>query len=174
MRGLTNRDTLERFMRELGKASTAETRVYFTGGATAVLFGWRASTIDVDLELVPDRDEMLRAIAALKDELQINVELAAPSHFIPELPGWETRSPLITRHGSVSYYHYDCYAQALSKIERGHAQDRLDVIAMLDGGLIQPPRLRELFESIESALYRYPAIDPPSFRRAVDEALKGR
>ena len=60
------------------------------------------------------------------------------------------------------------------KIERGHAQDRLDVIAMLDGGLVQPQRLRELFDAVETELFRYPAIDPPSFRAAVNAALTGR
>lgn len=157
-------------MRALGSAATADARVYFTGGVTAVLFGWRDSTIDIDLELVPDRDELLRAIATLKDQLQINVELAAPSHFIPELPGWEMRSPFITREGPLSFYHYDLYAQALAKIERGHAQDRLDVMAMRDAGLVEPARLRDLFAAIEPEMYRYPAIDPRSFRAAVDAA----
>ena len=99
MRGLTERDGLRRFMQALGDAAATDTRVYFTGGACAVLLGWRASTIDVDLQLVPDRDDVLRAIASLKDRLQINVELVAPSHFIPELPGWETRSVFIAREG---------------------------------------------------------------------------
>lgn len=170
MRGLTDRDAVARFMRALGIAATSDARVYFTGGVTAVLFGWRDSTIDIDLELVPDRDELLRAIATLKDQLQINVELAAPSHFIPELPGWEMRSPFITREGPLSFHHYDLYAQALAKIERGHAQDRLDVMAMRDAGLVEPARLRELFAAIEPAMYRYPAIDPRSFRAAVDAA----
>jgi hypothetical protein len=89
-------------------------------------------------------------------------------------PGWETRSQFIAREGAVSFYHYDFYAQALSTIERGHAQDTLDVTAMFEAGLIQPPRLRELFEAIEGALHHYPAIDPPSFRRAVDDALRTR
>lgn len=171
MRGLTERDRLSRFMTALGAAATAETRVYFTGGACAVLLGWRPSTIDVDLQLAPDRDELLRAIAVLKDELQINVELAAPSHFIPELPGWEMRSVFIARHGRIGFYHYDFYAQALAKIERDHAQDRIDVAAMFDHGLIERERLRELFESIGDQLYRYPAIDAAAFRRAVEARL---
>ncbi len=79
MRGLTDREVLDRFMTALGKAGHEPTRVYFAGGATAVLFGWRSSTIDIDLELVPDRDELLRAIVDLKERLRINVELAAPS-----------------------------------------------------------------------------------------------
>jgi hypothetical protein len=168
MRGLTEIDRLRQFMRGLGDAAEADARVYFTGGATAVLLGWRPATIDIDLELVPDRDDLLRAIARLKERLQLNVELASPAHFIPELPGWETRSPFIVREGKVSFYHYDFYAQALAKIERGHAQDQQDVAAMLAEGRIEPKRLRELFEAIVPQLYRYPAIDPGSFRKAVE------
>ena len=172
MRELTDRGRLDRFMRALGQAAVADARVYFTGGATAVLLGWRAATIDVDLELVPDRDDLLRAIAALKEELQINVELASPAHFIPPLPGWETRSVFIAREGHVSFYHYDFYAQALSKIERRHAQDVIDVATMFERALIEPARLRELFKAIEDQLYRYPAVDPASLRRALDECLR--
>jgi Nucleotidyltransferase of unknown function (DUF6036) len=174
MRALTEIERLRRFMRALGEAAEADARVYFTGGATAVLLGWRASTIDVDVQLVPDRDDLLRAIARLKEQLQINVELASPAHFIPELPGWETRSVFITREERVSFYHYDFYAQALSKIERGHAQDQVDVAAMLTEGRVVPERLRELFEAIVPQLHRYPAIDPGSLRRAVDLALAPR
>ena len=42
---------------------------------------------------------------------------------------------------------------------------------MLGRGLVDPQRLRELFAQIEPELYRYPALDPASFRRAVEEAL---
>lgn len=101
----------------------------------------------------------------------MNIELACPSDFIPELPGWEGRSPCIGREGPLSFYHYDFYAQALSKIERGHAQDREDVRAMIDRGLVVPAALRQHFDEIEPFLYRYPAIHPPSFRKAVEEAM---
>lgn len=158
-------------MRALGAAAAEDTRVYFTGGATAVLLGWRATTIDIDIEIVPDRDDILRMIPSLKESLQINVELASPAHFIPELPGWRERSTFIAREGKVSFHHYDFYAQALSKIERGHAKDRADLAAMLRDGLVEPARLRELFESIVPEIYRYPALDVASFRRALDEAL---
>ena len=55
MRELTGRESLARFMRALGAAARDSARVYFTGGATAVLFGWREATIDIDVELVPSR-----------------------------------------------------------------------------------------------------------------------
>jgi len=174
MRRLAEEDGIRRFMRSLGTAAREETRVYFTGGVSAVLMGWRPATIDVDLTFVPDRDDLLRLLPALKDELQLNIELAAPSHFLPELSGWEARSPFIAQEGKVSFHHYDFYAQALAKIERGHAQDRVDVRAMLDRGLVEPDRLRGMLATIVPDLYRYPAVDPASLQRAVDEALADR
>lgn len=40
-------------MRAAGEAAAREGVCYLTGGATAVLLGWRATTIDVDLRLEP-------------------------------------------------------------------------------------------------------------------------
>lgn len=158
-------------MRALGAEARVDTRLYFTGGATAVLLGWRDTTIDVDIRFFPESDALFRAIPSLKEKLQINVELASPADFIPELPSWEGRSPFIIREGKVSYHHYDFYAQALAKIERGHTQDVGDVQEMLRRGLIDPARLWQFFVEIEPRLYRYPAIDPSAFRRAVREAV---
>jgi len=163
---------LEQFMRALGRAATAPCVVYLVGGATALLHGWRETTIDIDLKMIPDVDAVYRAIPRLKEELSVNVELASPDDFLPELPEWRERSEFVAHHGEVEFRHYDFYAQALAKIERGHAKDLRDAAAMLERGLIQPSRLRELFASIEPGLYRYPAIDPPSFRRAVEEFLE--
>lgn len=169
MRELADSNRIERFMRELGRAVEVEGRVYLTGGATAVLYGWRATTIDVDIKLVPDRDEILREIPRLKEKLDLNIELAAPSDFIPLPPGWEERSPLIGREGKLSFHHFDPVAQALSKVERGHSQDIQDVQEMIANGLVDPAEALSQFESIEPDLYRFPAIDPASFRKAVIE-----
>jgi hypothetical protein len=158
-------------MRHLGRETRSPARVYFTGGATAVLIGWRASTIDVDIGIEGDSREILRAIPGLKESLQINVELASPSDFIPELPGWRDRCSFVQREESLDFFHYDFYAQALAKIERAHPLDLTDVRAMLDRGLIEPARARDLFERIEPELYRYPAVDPPSFRARVETEL---
>ena len=161
------------FMRALGAEADRETRVYFTGGATAVLYGWRSSTLDLDIKIVPDDDRLLRAIPRLKESHEINVELASPDAFIPEVPGWASRSPFIAREGKTSFHHYDLDAQALSKIERGHEQDLADVAAMFERSLVDRKLLLERFAEIEPALYRYPAIDPKSFRAAVERAVRG-
>lgn len=63
------------------------------------------------------------------------------------------------------------YAQALAKVERGHDLDRSDVAAMLLRELIDPAKALEYFSRIEGQLYRFPALDPASFRRAVLETF---
>jgi len=154
-------------MRGLAREASVEGRVYITGGATAVLLGWRESTLDVDIKIIPEHDRLLRSIPELKESLQINVELASPDDFIPPLPGWEARSAFITREGKVSYHHYDFYAQALAKIERDHRIDRLDVRQMIELGLVKREELLALFESIRPDLYRYPAISAERFEERV-------
>ncbi len=172
MRRPVDAERIYRFMRELGGEAERDLRLYFTGGATAVLFGWRASTLDVDIKIDPESDRIYRALPRVKESLEINVELAAPDQFIPEVPGWQERSAFIAREGRLSFYHYDFYAQALSKIQRGHSQDRNDVKQMLQRGLIDPEELRRRFEQIEPQVYRFPAIHPAAFRRALEAALE--
>lgn len=172
MRSRADAERVESFMRLFGERARVDANVHLTGGATAVLIGWRESTIDVDLKIQPDDDRLLRLLPALKEELQLNLELASPADFIPSLPGWEERSLFVARHGSVNFYHYDLYAQALSKVERGHEQDRQDVTEMVRRGLVQPSVALEFFERIEPDLYRYPAIDPPTFRAKVETTFR--
>ena len=172
MRSLADAERVRVFLRALGREAEGEISLYLTGGASAVLEGWRSSTIDVDIKLVPEADRLYRAIPALKESLQLNVELAAPSDFIPELAGWRERSPFVLREGRLSCHHYDFYSQALAKIERGHAQDGGDVSEMIARGLVEKTRLLAFFGELSPRLYRYPAIDPDSFRRAVEEAVR--
>ena len=174
MREPVTRETIRRFFAALGARARGELSVYLTGGGTAVLLGWRSSTIDLDLKFVPDSDTILQVLPELKEELRINVELASPDQFIPELPGWRERSLFIATEGPVSFFHYDPCAQALAKIERGHEQDMRDAQEMIDRGLVDPRELRRLFDAIEPRLYRYPAIDPKTFRRALEDFLQTR
>lgn len=76
---------------------------------------------------------------------------------------------MIRAVGSLRFHHFDPTAQALAKAERGHDLDRRDVGEMIARSLVDPAEALAQFESIEPELYRFPAIDPPSFRRAVLE-----
>jgi hypothetical protein len=171
MRESLTADSLHSFMRALADAATTPSRIYLVGGASAVLLGWRTATIDLDLKLIPETDELLRCLPRLKEQLNINIELASPDDFIPALPGWQERSQFIQQQERLAFYHYDFYAQALAKIERRHEMDIDDVAQFFSSRLVDPDRLLELFNSIEDQIYRYPDLDARAFRRAVEEAV---
>lgn len=168
MRDVATAERIREFMKRLGASVRKDVRIYLTGGATAVLHGWRSSTVDVDIKIVPDSDEVYQALPKLKEDLQLNVELASPDQFVPALPGWESRSKFIEKTGSVHWFHYDLYGQALSKVQRFHERDQVDVREMISRGLVDPARLRELFERVGSQLVKYPAIDPDSLQSRVN------
>lgn len=42
--------------------------------------------------------------------LELDIELASPPDFIPELPGWRERRPCVLREGSLSVHHFDFYS----------------------------------------------------------------
>ena len=83
MRSETNRLKLEAFMAALGKHVRGPGRIYLAGGATAVLHGWRDTTIDIDLKPDPEPPGLFEALGLLKEQLDINVELVGPDQFIP-------------------------------------------------------------------------------------------
>ena len=146
--------------------------MYLTGGATAVLEGWRPTTVEVDVRFEEDSDDVLRHIPALKERLGVNVELASPLDFIPELPGWRERSRFVMSEGKLEVFHFDPYSQALSKLERAFDQDLADVDDLIRGGFVERDHLLELFQAIEPDLYRFPAIDPSAFRSRVEAVAR--
>ncbi|MBL7662629.1 hypothetical protein JNK13_07750 [bacterium] len=160
MRDAVTKEKLQAFIEAIGKSSSGPGRVYFVGGSTALLLGIRNQTIDIDIKLDPEPPGVFQRIATLKDELLINVELAAPDDFVPALPGWQERSEFIARSGQVEFYHYDFYGQALAKIERGHQHDLSDVREFVKKGKVNPQKLSEYFEQIKPNLIRYPALNP--------------
>jgi hypothetical protein len=168
MREAVTEPRLRAFMRAIAAEAREAGRIYLTGGASAVLQHWRDSTVDIDITIIPESDRILRAIPEVKERLHVNVELASPADFVPPLPGWEERSLFISREGAISFHHFDFYTQALSKLERAHRKDLLDVDSMIRDGLVDPQRLLALFEEAAGSLYRYPAVDPKTLRATVE------
>jgi hypothetical protein len=163
--------TLQQFMRELAAGARSPGRVYLTGGATALLLGFRDQTIDIDLKFDPEPAGAFESIATLKNRLNVNVELASPDDFIPAVAGWQERSRHIDSIGPVQFFHYDFTLQALSKLERGHAQDLEDVTSFIRTEHVTPEQLRTTFAKIEPGLIRYPAVDPTQFKQKVEAFL---
>ncbi len=78
----------------------------------------------------------------------------------------------VTGEGRLSFYHFDPYSQVLGKLERAHELDLEDVRAMLERDLVDPVLAIAYFEEIEPELFRYPSIDPPAYRRRVEDVLR--
>jgi hypothetical protein len=167
MRQLITRDTIRPLLDAIGERSTGAGSVYLVGGATAVWFGWRQTTIDIDLALAPEPAGLFSAIEPLKQEMQISIELASPGQFVPPLAGWQGRSEFITRVGLVDFYHYDFYSQAFAKLSRWHERDMVDVEAMFNAEKIIPSRLLLLVDEVMSQAKRYPNLDPITLREKV-------
>lgn len=172
VRGELTRDRLRALMREIGKTAPpgVSYRVYLVGGGTAVLTGWRSQTIDADL--FSEQEEVFRDIQAIKERLDVNVEFVRPEHFVPELAGSADRHVFIETIGPVAFYHYDPYAQILSKVVRGFHRDVEDAGHFIKSGMVEPERLRSLVAQIpDSAYSRYPSLSPAAVRKVVDDFL---
>jgi hypothetical protein len=157
---------LKSFMKGLGALLAHEARIFLRGGASAILTGWRTETESIDLTIVPDR-ELARILPRLEKDFQVGIGLAYPDQFIPIVPGWEERSPVIGSEGRVTFHHFDYYAQALEKLERNLDRDREDVVTMVRRGLILPHTALSLFHELEPNLAFHPAVDATAFRRNV-------
>jgi len=159
-------------MHELASRARSKGKVYFTGGATALLLGAREQTIDLDVKFAPEPLGVFEAIGRLKNELDINVELAAPDDFIAVTDDWPEKSVLIKAIGPLEFYHFDLRAQALSKIERGHQQDLKDASFFLKHGEITREEFWTYFLAVKPKLIRYPAIDADGLERKVKAFLE--
>jgi hypothetical protein len=171
MRSNVNSQKIEQLMKALGREAQSSGCIYFVGGASALLIGWRSSTVDIDMRLDPEPLGIFEAIAKLKQELDINIELASPQDFLPQLPGWRDRSIFIGRHGEIWFYHYDFTSQALSKMSRGYNRDIDDVLAMYKHELFSLDKLRDCFDAIAPELIRFPALNPDVLRNKVEQFI---
>jgi hypothetical protein len=166
------RASLQDLMKELARSAPPGRpyRVYLVGGGTAVSAGWRESTIDADLYC--DHQEIFHDIQRIKERLQLNIEFVRPEDFVPALPGTGARHLFIENIGSVSFFHYDPYAQLLSKIVRGFRRDMLDAENFIAGRMVDAERFRALVGEIpESAYARYPALSRDAVVDAVEQFL---
>jgi hypothetical protein len=172
VRRKVSKSLLQRFMSELARRSQGPGKVFFTGGATALLLDLREQTIDIDIKIDPEPRGVFEAISAIKNELDLNIELASPADFIPAPPQWQELAAHVTRIGEISFFHYDFAMQALAKIERGFSHDLTDATALVSKGHVSIKQLRERFTQIEPHLIRYPAIDAHRFALKVEQFIR--
>ncbi len=173
MRAELTRERLSALMRELARTAPRgkSYRVYLVGGGAAVYLGWRASSMDLDL--CADEDAVFRDIQGIKERLNVNIEFARPERFVPPLKGSADRHVFVETLGRVSFFHYDPYAQVLSKVVRGFDRDLEDARRFVRSGMVDPGRLRALVEAIPRSAYaRYPSLSRAAVEQAVDAFLR--
>lgn len=174
MRNELTRSRLADLMRAIARGAPTgrkSYRVYLVGGGTAVWCGWRAASLDADLH--SDHEELFEDVQGLKERLNVNIEFARPEHFVPGLPGSDSRHVLVERIGAVEFYHYDPYAQCFSKVVRGFTRDLDDARHFVSSGMVEPSRLGDLVDHLpDSAFARYPSLSPEAVRRAVEEFVR--
>src|SRR3954464_2817480 len=103
MRRKVTTETLQQFMKELAAAARTPGKDYLTGGATALLLGFRDQTIDIDIKLDPEPAGAFEAIAGLTNSLDVNVVLPSPDDFIPPAADGRERGRHIASYGKLQF-----------------------------------------------------------------------
>ncbi len=104
MRQRVGRQEIEQFLIHVGRTRQPG-RLYLTGGAALVHRGIRpGQTLDIDIQVTIDPTNLTTQIAQLKQKMNINIEFASPSDFIPLPAQWEARSEFIKRYGQVDVF----------------------------------------------------------------------
>ena len=169
MRPPIDRLRVHYFLVKLGIEFHYPARLYLVGGTTLVYEGLRQQSLDIDIsyEVADEHEaEFSRVIRRLKEDMQINIELASPGDFIPLPAGWKERANFVGRFGQVDVFHFDLYSTALSKIERGREGDYEDILAMLRSEQINMVELESAFANI------LPRVERESLKRDPDKFIR--
>jgi hypothetical protein len=166
------RNSIDAFLRELGRQFKGSGSLYLAGGAALVYEGFRPRTLDIDyrVDLVTGDDtEFIRALRGAQRVVPLNVEPASPADFIPLPAGWRDRCRFLVKEGGLSIYAFDPLSTALAKIERGHERDIDDVLALCRAGVLEVDRIAAAFEEISPRIENeaLPRVTEEDFRRKV-------
>lgn len=154
-RPIVDRERIERFLSELGRAFRHPARVYIVGGATLVYERLRRATLDIDITVEVDdmhHGELMRQVARLKDSIPVNVEQVSPADYIPLPSGWRERCPYVGRFGHIDVFHFDLVSTSLSKLDRGHDADLEAVRTLLAVGRLTAEDLTAGWQDIAPRL----------------------
>ncbi|HEX6796798.1 MAG TPA: DUF6036 family nucleotidyltransferase [Ktedonobacterales bacterium] len=136
---------------------------FISWGGTAIVYrGLRGRTLGIDIAVDSDETRLLEAVRRLKDELQVNVELASPADFIPLPSDWENRAQFIGRFGTLDVFYFDFDSIALTKIVRANERDLDDLVLLAREGLVHLQALEQEVAAMLPQLGsgRYFNVDP--------------
>ena len=123
-------------------------------------------TQDIDIQVSgANEGELIVAIQRLIQQMQVNVEFASPSDFMPLPSQWESHARYVGRYGGVDVFYFDFYSIALSKIERGNNRDIADVKLLVQQNIITLDELDTAYQEVLAQLGqgKYPRVTPQRF-----------
>lgn len=167
MRPNVDKQAIESFLQQLGRAFRKPVRLYLVGGAALVHAGIRLGvTLDIDIQVGSENEgNLIVGIQRLIQQMQINIKFASPSDFIPLPSQWEAHAQYVGRYGQIDVFYVDFYSIALSKIERGTTRDIEDVRLLVQQQRITLEELDAAYQEVFAQLGkgRYPKITPERF-----------
>ena len=131
-----------------GEKVPPESKITLLGGSALILLGNSRETIDIDFigdDVNPS--ELHRHIVQIAKENKILLDIVPLEHFIPLPQDSEERAISIGQFGNLSVFIADPYSIALSKIDRGLANDYADIEFLLAKGHIILDMLTKIVQS---------------------------
>lgn len=155
-----------------GEQVPPESQITLLGGSALILLGNSRETIDIDFvgdDINPS--ELHRRIIQIAKENKILLDIVPIEHFIPIPQGSEKRVIPVGQFGNLNVFVADPYSIALSKIDRGLANDFADIEFLINKGHINLNALTKIVKDTTAKAGKYD-LDP-NFLQHFEE-LKSR
>jgi hypothetical protein len=146
--------TIRALLEEVGRRYPQPAQLFLLGGSALCLLGSARPTLDIDYvgdDLHPD--PLQQTIAAVAQELGLEVEAVPIDQFIPVPAAAPARHRRWATFGALEVYIFDPYTIALSKLERGFDTDIDDILFLIRQQLIDLDQLTtELHTALQQAV----------------------
>jgi hypothetical protein len=155
-----------------GEHVPPDSRLTLLGGSALILLGNSRETVDIDFvgdDINPS--ELHRRIIQIAKDNKILLDIVPIEHFVPLPQGSEERVIPVGQFGNLNVFVADPYSIALSKIDRGLANDYADIEFLLAQGHIALDMLTKIVESTLAKAGKYD-LDPDFLKHF--EELKSR
>ncbi len=133
----------------------------------------RQSTADIDYAAIAEdpraADELEQAIRSLKNDLDVNVEPAAPHDFLP-VPAWaRERGRFVGQYGPVAVYYYHLPSGVLAKVARGYEQDLDDAEKLIGAAGVTWQEIEQTWREMRASPRGWLRYEPDEVERRLEQ-----